>query len=57
MRVTLVETGPCMGTGSRQYVVLVELGFLGASQVSSTVIWETNELQSLPEIGAGKLRT
>lgn len=51
-----METGPCMGTGSRQCVVL-ELGFLSASQIPSTVIWETHELQSLPEIGAGKLRT
>lgn len=52
-----METGPGMGTGSRQCVVFVELDFLGASQIPSTVIWETHELQSLPEIGAGKLGT
>lgn len=46
-----------MGTGSRWCVVFVELGFLGVSQIPSTVIWKTHELQSLPDIGAGKRRT
>lgn len=31
--------------------MFVELGFLGASQIPSTLIWETHELQSLPEMG------
>lgn len=34
-----LETGPCMGTGSRQCVVFVEQVFLGASQNPFTVIW------------------